>query len=146
MRSRQGASKRLPDVPHRAAHFSYPVGFSSTRKPRDSEKSGLVSRPAQRHGAWDPRKNITSIPFDAAGRLLTCSVGSLQRGGGGLLAAWTKREMLRLHPRLDEKLLDRPDAGPPLPTSPVTPMALRGVKQAVYELGARGFHLLAARK
>ncbi len=151
----------------------------------------------QRHGAWDTRKIITSIRFDAAGRLIIGSVGSLQHGGGALLAAWAKREMLHLYPRLAEvswqhqwqgrfamtpdhlphfhelapgmvtvagyngrgigpgtafgkmlaeKLLDRPDADLPLPTSPVTPVALRGVKQAVYELGARGCHMLAARK
>ncbi len=30
---RQGVSRRLPDVPHRAAQRSYPVGATATRRP-----------------------------------------------------------------------------------------------------------------
>lgn len=54
----------------------------------------------QRHGAWDTRQVLSSLRFDAAGRLVFGSVGALSGTGRAIHRDWGRRALLRLFPQL----------------------------------------------
>ena len=54
----------------------------------------------ERQGAWDSKKAMASFRFDAAGRLIVGSVGSIPQGGGWLRTRWAEYKLKQLFPHL----------------------------------------------
>ncbi|VVD60826.1 FAD-binding oxidoreductase [Pandoraea eparura] len=55
-----------------------------------------------RHGLWDTRHVLSSLRFDAAGRLVFGSVGSLRGAGRAIHHDWGRRALARLFPALKD--------------------------------------------
>ena len=54
----------------------------------------------ERQGAWDSKKAMASFRFDAAGRLIVGSVGSIPEGGGWLRTRWAEHKVKQWFPHL----------------------------------------------
>ncbi|KQT85292.1 FAD-binding oxidoreductase [Aurantimonas sp. Leaf443] len=55
-----------------------------------------------REGLWDTREVLSSLRFDAAGRLVFGSVGALRGPGRSVHAGWGRRALAKLFPQLGE--------------------------------------------
>ena len=53
-----------------------------------------------REGVWDTREILSSVRFDAAGRLIFGSVGALRGTGGPIHRGWGRRALAKLFPQL----------------------------------------------
>jgi len=53
-------------------------------------------------GAWDTKRILSSFRLDDSGRLIFGSVGALRRLGARIHREWSRRELHRLFPQLDE--------------------------------------------
>jgi glycine/D-amino acid oxidase-like deaminating enzyme len=60
----------------------------------------------QRQGAWDTRQVLSSMRFDAAGRLVFGSVGALRGTGHRIHRDWGRRALARLFPELARVTLE----------------------------------------
>ena len=56
----------------------------------------------ERQGIWDTARILSSLRWDAAGRLIFGSVGALRGTGAGVHGSWSRRSLAKLFPLLAE--------------------------------------------
>jgi glycine/D-amino acid oxidase-like deaminating enzyme len=76
-------------------HLPY---FNLATAPLDA--GSLATILPERQGAWDTQRVLCSFRLDGAGRLIFGSVGALEGAGKYVHAAWAKRALQRIFPRL----------------------------------------------
>ena len=74
----------------------YYCQFATTPLSENLNKSILP----ERQGAWDSETAMTSFRFDAAGRLIVGTVGSIPEGGGWFRTRWAEHKLKHLFPHL----------------------------------------------
>jgi glycine/D-amino acid oxidase-like deaminating enzyme len=77
-------------------HLPY---FNLATAPLDARSLATIL--PERQGAWDTQRVLCSFRLDGAGRLIFGSVGALEGAGKYVHAAWAKRALQRIFPRLE---------------------------------------------
>ena len=85
-----------PQLRTELIHLPY---FNLATPPLNSEIREKIL--PERQGAWDTCQVLSSFRFDAAGRLIFGSVGSLTGHGASIHRNWGKRGMTKLFPELE---------------------------------------------
>jgi glycine/D-amino acid oxidase-like deaminating enzyme len=84
-----------PGVEGEQVHLPY---FNLSTAPLDARSLATIL--PERQGAWDTQRVLCSFRLDRAGRLIFGSVGALEGAGKYVHAAWAKRALQRIFPRL----------------------------------------------
>ena len=84
-----------PGVGGEQVHLPY---FNLSTAPLDARSLATIL--PERQGAWDTQRVLCSFRLDRAGRLIFGSVGALEGAGEYVHAAWAKRALQRIFPRL----------------------------------------------
>jgi glycine/D-amino acid oxidase-like deaminating enzyme len=90
-----GADGLWPGIQSELVRLPY-FNLATAPLPHDVAASILP----ERQGAWDTRQVLSSLRFDAAGRLVFGSVGALRGMGRAIHREWGRRALARLFPRL----------------------------------------------
>ena len=86
-----------PGIDGEQVHLPY---FNLSTAPLDGRSLATIL--PERQGAWDTQRVLCSFRLDRAGRLIFGSVGALEGAGKYVHAAWAKRALQRIFPRLKE--------------------------------------------
>ncbi len=86
-----------PGIDGEQIHLPY---FNLSTAPLDARSLATIL--PERQGAWDTQRVLCSFRLDRAGRLIFGSVGALEGAGKYVHAAWAKRALQRIFPRLKE--------------------------------------------
>lgn len=84
-----------PGIESEQVHLPY---FNLSTAPLDARSLATIL--PERQGVWDTQRVLCSFRLDGAGRMIFGSVGALEGAGKYVHAAWAKRALQRIFPRL----------------------------------------------